>query len=203
MCLVRHISNNSTQEAMEESHVQSFGRACMETLSCRNKACSYSPTVYIYSKCHALLYKLLYRHTKLQHLLTLRILYYCTFSSLNLLETTAFVYSEKRETEGLKNSIKMTLPKDNSLLWQLRHSRTQAAGASRKTVYSTGQGSLLVFPCFGPQSSKTHVRRHLSGLCSSHQGIHQLTFLLGCAGAARSCRPETGQRYTPLGCGFQ
>lgn len=112
MCLVRHISNNSTQEAMEESHVQSFGRACMETLSCRNKACScYSPPVYSYSKCHALLYKLLYRHTKLQHPLTLRILYYCTFSSLNLLKTTAFVYSEKRETEGLKNSIKMTLPR--------------------------------------------------------------------------------------------
>lgn len=117
MCLVRHISNNSTQEAMEESHVQSIGRACMKTLLCRNKACScYSPTVYIYNKCHALLYKLLYRHTKLQHSLILRILYYCTFSSLNLLETTAFVYNEKRETEGLKNSIRMTLPKDNSLL---------------------------------------------------------------------------------------
>lgn len=116
MCLVRHTSNNSTQEATDESHVQSFGRACMKTLSCRNKAfSSCSPTVYIYSKCYALLYKLLYRHTKLQHPLTLRILYYCMFSFLNLLETKTFVYNEKRVTERLKNSIRMMLRKQNSL----------------------------------------------------------------------------------------
>lgn len=78
MCLVKYTSNHSTQKAMEESHVQSYGRTCTKILLCRNKACScFSPTVYIYSKCHA--WDNTHRNTKLYHLLPLRKLNILTF----------------------------------------------------------------------------------------------------------------------------